>query len=399
MGLCFISHPVGGIGQSGQRRDAILVGQQESAESLGLLSRLNIGTANRAIFLHKIGKSGVNRKSGIIRKIAQERMPFGRTYSEMSNSALDSTMPDEFRLIPTEELVDSPLILREVKEGGVEYLEMRDSLAARGFLNSICVRPSPRVPGKFEVVDGRYRWTAAKEIGLPAIPCIVKFGLSDTDVLAMQIAANAVRPTTTKSEFALQIRRVLQSDVGMTMAAMARTLHKSPTWISWMLQLTALPIAIQRSVDRGEMALEAAYHLSKLPTQLRSQFVDEARILSLPEFKAAVLGALSQYRIAIKQGRLERFYEGFTPRPWLRTFREIREEHENLKVGPMRIVITNCKTALEGWRLAFEWILHLDPDSLERTKRRYLRKLKPAILRRQENNHDVRPVTDDVEVT
>lgn len=362
-------------------------------------SRLIIGIPKPLLFLREIVSNSIIERIEKVGKIAQERRPFGYPYSEMSNSALDLTMPDEFRLIPTEELVDSPLILREVKEGGVEYLEMRDSLATRGFLNSICVRPSPRMPGKFEVVDGRYRWTAAKEIGLLAVPCIIKFGLSDTDVLAMQIAANAVRPTTTKSEFALQIRRVLKSDAGMTMAAMVRTLHKSPTWISWMLQLTTLPVAIQHSVDRGEMTLEAAYYLNKLPTQLRDQFVDEARVLSLPEFKAMVLGALSQYRIAVKQGRLERFYEGFSPRPWLRTFREIREEHENPKAGPMRIVITNCKTALEGWRLAFEWILHLDPDSLERTKRRYLRKLKPAILRKQENSHDVKSVTDDTEVT
>ena len=52
------------------------------------------------------------------------------------------------------------IVLRVVNRSSVEYLELRDSLADRGFLNSICVRPSSRKPGKVEVVDGLYRYTA-----------------------------------------------------------------------------------------------------------------------------------------------------------------------------------------------------------------------------------------------
>jgi len=104
---------------------------------------------------------------------------------------------DDFRLIPLVEIVEPWVILRPVNRGSVEYLELRDSLAAVGFLNSICVRPSKRKPGKVEVVDGLYRYTAAKELDLPAAPCIVKYNLTDQDVLAAQIQANALRPETT----------------------------------------------------------------------------------------------------------------------------------------------------------------------------------------------------------
>ena len=59
------------------------------------------------------------------------------------------------------QIVEPWVVLRLVNRESVEYLELRDSMADKGSLNSICVRPSPRQPGKFEVVDGLYRRAAA----------------------------------------------------------------------------------------------------------------------------------------------------------------------------------------------------------------------------------------------
>ena len=100
---------------------------------------------------------------------------------------------DEFRPIPLDQIVEPWVVLRIVDRESVAYLELRDSVAHQGILNSICVRPSARKPGLYEVVDGLYRYTAARELRLPALPCIVKHGLTDADVLAIQIQANAVR--------------------------------------------------------------------------------------------------------------------------------------------------------------------------------------------------------------
>ena len=54
---------------------------------------------------------------------------------------------DEFRLIPLDQIVEPWVVLRVVNRESVEYLELRDSIAQQGLLNSICVRPSPRRPG------------------------------------------------------------------------------------------------------------------------------------------------------------------------------------------------------------------------------------------------------------
>ena len=62
-----------------------------------------------------------------------------------------------------------------------------------------------------EVVDGLYRRAACCELRRPAMPCIVKHNLTDEDVLAIQIQANALRPETTAMEYARQIKRIMEA--------------------------------------------------------------------------------------------------------------------------------------------------------------------------------------------
>jgi hypothetical protein len=60
--------------------------------------------------------------------------------------------------------VDPPVVLRLVDRGSVGSLELRDSVADRGILNPILVRPSTRFPGCYDVADGLYRTAAASEM-------------------------------------------------------------------------------------------------------------------------------------------------------------------------------------------------------------------------------------------
>ena len=93
----------------------------------------------------------------------------------------------------------------------VEYLELRDSVGPQGFLNSIACAHRPGKPGTYEVVDGLYRYTAACELRLPALPCIVKHSLTDEDVLAIRIQANAVRPRRRRLSTPGRIKRIMDA--------------------------------------------------------------------------------------------------------------------------------------------------------------------------------------------
>ncbi len=296
-------------------------------------------------------------------------------------------MADDFLSILASDLIDPPFVLRQVNQRSVEYVEMRDSLAQTGFLNSICVRPSKRQPAKFEIVDGRWRTFAAREAGIVEIPCIVKHGLTDKDVLAMQVTAQALRPTTKPSEFARQIRRLLKSKEGMTQAELCRILHKNPRWVCKMLGMARLVRykVFRPAIDRGELSLEAAYYLSKLSPVQWGEYFAEATVLPLREFKALIMAVLRRRRMELNAGSLRaKLIPDLEPTPFLRSLTDYLDEIDVRRVGPLVVVAANCKTALDGWYCALVWAIHLDSESVERQRARVLQRLKKRIVQRVE---------------
>lgn len=275
-------------------------------------------------------------------------------------------MTDELRWIATDQLVDPPVVLRLVNRGSLAYVELRDSIADRGILNPILVRPSARFPGKYDVADGLYRVTGSREVGLATMPCLAK-NLTDDDLLAIQIQANALRPETTPIEYARQIKRIMEARPEATLAEIStRILHKSPGWVSETLGLLALRKEYQTAVDRGEMPLGSAYELARVPYKHQAQFFDLARTMPVGEFRAAVQAFLKQFQEAVRQGKLDAFFtEDFTPQPYMRPLKEIQPEHERPTVSALVMAAENCKTLLDAWRAALAWVMHLDRASVE----------------------------------
>ena len=162
-------------------------------------------------------------------------------------------MRDTTADIPVDQITEPRTALRLVDTGSVEYLEMRDSIAAEGFWNSISVRPA-KEDNKFEIIDGLCRHTCARELGLESIPCIIKYHVSDDAVLAAQIQANAIRPEMKPVEFAQQMKRMLTRRPEMTFDELAHLIHKSPGWVRQTLGLLRLVKEAKKMVDRGEMS-------------------------------------------------------------------------------------------------------------------------------------------------
>jgi ParB/RepB/Spo0J family partition protein len=278
-------------------------------------------------------------------------------------------MADESRDIPVSDLVEPRLLLRPVNKESVDYLELRDSVQERGFLNSICVRPAPHTPGKYEVVDGNYRYHIALDLRLASLPCIIKYGLSDDDVLALQVQANAIRPETTPTDFARQLKKIMSHRPGITFAELAHIVKKRPSWLRDMLGLLDLSETLQKAVDRGEIPLTSAYMLAKIPEQFRRQFVDQAQTLQASEFRLIAAAFIKQYTEAVRQGKLEAlFVADFIPVAYVRKLRELEDELKHKRCGALRVAASRCKTPVEGWYLALEWALHLDSESIEQQR-------------------------------
>jgi ParB family chromosome partitioning protein len=282
--------------------------------------------------------------------------------------------------IPVDCIAEPRTMLRLIDKDSVEYLEMRDSIAAEGFWNSISVRPA-KEPNRYEIIDGLYRYTCARELGLESIPCIIKYNVSDDAVLAAQIQANAIRPETKPVEFARQMKRMLTRRPEMTFDELAHLVHKSPGWVRKMLGLLRLVAGARKMVDRGEVPVHSAYMLAKIPRRLQPDYIDQARMLPSREFRALAASVIKQFTEAVKQGKMEAFWVGdFKPQAHLRSLSDIQTEVERQEVGALLVTAERCKTPVDGFYAALRWAMHLDRQSAqdqERAARARSRQLLP----------------------
>jgi ParB/RepB/Spo0J family partition protein len=298
-------------------------------------------------------------------------------------------MQDETRNIPTDQIVEPWVILRVVNRASVEYLELRDSLADKGFFNSICVRPSPRVADKMEVVDGLYRFTAANELRLPVVPCIVKYNLTDEDVLAAQIQANALRPETTPMEYARQLRKIMASMPDtMTLAELSVRVHKNPEWLGDQLSLLKLLKEVQKAVERGEIPLATAYALARVPIGSQRQFLDVAKMTPAKELVPILNAFVKRHRESVRQGRQTDLLVEFEPVPFLRRLTEVLAEYKGRLTGGLTLARATCVSPVEAWYLALQWVLHLDEKSVNEQREKVLQRQRTAVLKREEEEDE-----------
>ena len=296
--------------------------------------------------------------------------------------------PDEFREIPLDQIVEPWVVLRVVNRESVEYLELRDSIAHQGLLNSICVRPSPRRPGKVEVVDGLYRRAACCELQRPTMACIVKHNLTDENVLALQIQANALRPETTAVEYARQIKRIMDAltarqGIDATLADVSKVIHKNADWIGQQLDLLSLRADIQKIVERGEIPLQSAYVLAKLPMVQQAQLIVSAKTMPAREFVPVAGRLVKQIQEAARQGKLHDFCKDFEPVAHLRSLKDVLAEYHEHCLGGLAVVKANCMTPADGWYLALQWALNLDEDSIREQREKYLARTRASLLERR----------------
>ena len=279
-------------------------------------------------------------------------------------------MADQVENIPIDQLVEPWVVLRTVNRNSVEYAELEASISERGFLCSISVRPCPGRPGYYEVVDGMYRLACAKALNLTHVPCILKEGLTDETVLALQISANAIRPRTNPCEFARQLLRIQKAQPGITLRRIASMVNKNLGWVQKQLGLLRMSKEIQQLVDQGAIPVGNAYHLARIPPHLRDNYVGQARALTGKDFAVLATGVLKRYQEAKVKGKRDIFYTAnITPKAHLRTLNEVEVEYRDRLAGPMVATAMGCKTPLDGWFAALKWLMHLDPESMEEHER------------------------------
>lgn len=269
--------------------------------------------------------------------------------------------------IPIDQIIPSFSMLRPVKEDSLEFIQMVDSIRDHGLLKSILVRQHPSREGFYEVIDGMWRFFASKQLDIPVLPCILKVGIdTDEQYMALQIQANAVSYETRPIEFSEQMQRMLQlrEEVGlpMTLAELAKLVNKSTTWVSTRLKLLNICEEAKQMLRDGRLGLGKAVALARIRLHVyQKEFLKTAENVKTRDFELEV-GKFIALKRDEKIGDRRRGRSEVSLRPILQSMDSLLIELDRMENTSQIIVQNNLTTAIEGAKVALEWVLNLHEE-------------------------------------
>lgn len=307
--------------------------------------------------------------------------------------------------IPLDEIRVNPMSLRDVDHKGEGFLELINSVRSQGVLVSVSVREKPGDDGKrYELVDGLQRFSASLEVGtgsrdanggvfvdkpgpdgkpmkMGVIPAqVIERG--EAEMLVSQIAANAHKIETKPVEYAKAIFKYIGYNPSKSMSEVAVDLGKNPQWVAKQMGLLKLHDQIKPLVDEGKIVLANAYVLAKMPPEEQMQWLERAQTLPADQFAAAGGERIKAIRDAHRKGQ-NAGEEQFVPVPHIRKKNELEAEVQRPEIVPALLRdlevtkdLSPNRAGLEqaaraGAQLAIQWVLSMDPRSVDLQRQRY----------------------------
>lgn len=127
--------------------------------------------------------------------------------------------------------------------------ELAGSIAARGVIQPIIVRPMP--DGRYQLVAGERRWRAAQKAQLHEIPALIR-DLDDREVMALALIENIQREDLNPVEEARAYHRLAEVE-DMTQAEIARLVEKSRSHVANLQRLLTLPEPVLDHLEAGRL--------------------------------------------------------------------------------------------------------------------------------------------------
>jgi ParB family chromosome partitioning protein len=156
-----------------------------------------------------------------------------------------------------------------------ELAELAESIAEKGLLQPILVRPLPGHTGRYQIVAGERRWRASQRARLHELPCIVR-ELTDRETLEIAIVENVQRADLNAVEEARALRQLIET-FGHTQEEVARALGKSRAHVANTLRLLVLSKGVLQRLEAGEITAGHARAIQTAPDPdaLAAQIVKE----------------------------------------------------------------------------------------------------------------------------
>jgi ParB family chromosome partitioning protein len=138
--------------------------------------------------------------------------------------------------------------------------ELADSIAERGVLQPILLRPSG---DGYEIVAGERRWRAAQKARLHAIPAIIR-DVDEASMAELALIENIQREDLNAIEEAEGYRQLIERH-GHTQDGVAKLVHKSRSHVANLLRLLDLPEFVRQSLLNGDISMGHARAVAAAP--------------------------------------------------------------------------------------------------------------------------------------
>lgn len=262
------------------------------------------------------------------------------------------------------DIKENPVALRAVDRENEQYLYLVQDVKRRGVLQPITVREQLEDGvSYYEICDGLHRYSAAIDAGLTELNVIIQ-DYDDAQVEEVQIVANLVRVDTKPIDYTKQILRMMTRNPLMTVPELSKRISQPEAFINGRLSLLKLDPTIQALVNEGDIKLNNAYALSKLPQEEQHNFVDAAMTQKPAEFVPSVQARAKELRDSKRAGK-EAGTVVWEPTAHLRKMGELKSEFSNCEAGPAICASVGAESAAEGFAAAIAWVISLDDASVE----------------------------------
>tara|TARA_R110002073_G_scaffold38717_2_gene110823 strand:- start:4089 stop:5006 length:918 start_codon:yes stop_codon:yes gene_type:complete len=169
---------------------------------------------------------------------------------------------DGVRMLPIELIRPNPDQPRKaMAEPELEALAA--SIAEKGIVQPILVRPAKGQAEAYEIVAGERRWRAAQRARLHEVPALVR-ELSDQETLEIGIVENVQRADLNPVEEAQAYRQLIDR-YGHTQEDVARAVSKSRSHVANMVRLLSLPAIVLTYLAEGKISAGHARAIATAP--------------------------------------------------------------------------------------------------------------------------------------
>ncbi len=180
--------------------------------------------------------------------------------------------------------------------------ELAASIAEKGVMQPLLVRPNADDSTSYELIAGERRWRASQRAGLSEVPVIIK-EVDDSEALELAIIENVQRADLNSIEESMGYEQLIEQ-FNYTQSDLAKVIGKSRSHVANTLRLMKLPEDVRDMLSAGELTAGHARALitAKNPSSLAKKIIAQGLSVRQAEvLSQELIGGSAKVKKPVKQ--------------------------------------------------------------------------------------------------